>query len=144
MDLTPEMIQKATENAHHEQIYNLEFTIGDIEQLLFADDSFDAIISNCVINHARNKNLAFQEIYGYLKPGGRMVISDAVTKLPLPEVIKNNPAQWAACFGGAVTEWEYLQSIKNAKLQKMEILKRKEYLKNGFDFISLTIRAFKI
>ena len=144
LDLTPEMIKKATENARNEQINYLEFIVGDIEQLLFTDASFDAIISNCVINHASNKKLVYQEIYRILKLGGRMVISDAVTKIPLPEVIKNDPEEWAACFGGAITEWEYLQSIKKAKFLKIEILKRKEYLKNGFDFISLTIRAFKI
>ena len=72
-----------------------------------------------------------------------MVVSDAVTKIPLPEKVKNDPEAWAACFGGAVTEWEYLQIIKNAGFRDIEILKRREYLKNGYDFISLTIKSVK-
>ncbi len=143
LDLTPEMVQKAVENAGVEKVNNIEFAVGNIEELLFEDESFDAIISNCVINHAKNKQLVYQEIHRILRPGGRIVISDATSKLPLPEHIKNDPAQWAACFGGAVTEWEYLQIIKNAGFPKIEILKKREYPKNGYDFISLTIRAFK-
>ena len=114
-----------------------------MEELLFADGSFDAVLSNCAINHARNKRRVFQEIYRVLKPGGRMVISDAATREPLPARIKNDPDQWAACFGGAVTEGEYLEAIRQAGFQPVEVLKRREYVKNGFDFISLTIRARK-
>lgn len=66
-----------------------------------------------------------------------------MTKYPLPESIKNDPVQWAACFGGAITEEEYLNSIKKAGFKAIEILKRREYLKNGYAFISLTIRAYK-
>ncbi|HEX3044388.1 MAG TPA: methyltransferase domain-containing protein [Bacillota bacterium] len=143
LDLTPEMITAAIGNARSQNLGQLQFMIGDIEELLFENESFDAVISNCVINHARDKNRVYQEIYRVVRPGGRFVISDAVTKLPLPERIKNQPEQWAACFGGAVTEWEYLQSIKRAGFDPIEILKRREYLKNGYDFISLTIRAYK-
>ena len=141
LDLTPEMIAKAVENAAREGITNVHFMAGEIERLIFEDQSFDAVISNCAINHARNKTMVFHEIHRILKPTGKMVISDAVSKIPLPEHIKNDPEAWAACFGGAVTEWEYLQSIKTAGFDNIEILKRREYLKNGYDFISLTIRA---
>lgn len=141
LDLTPEMIAKAVENADLAGIRNIHFMVGDIERLIFEDQSFDAVMSNCAINHAHNKTTVFHEIHRILKPTGKMVISDAVSKIPLPEHIKNDPEAWAACFGGAVTEWEYLQSIKTAGFVGIEILKRREYLKNGYDFISLTIRA---
>lgn len=143
LDLTPEMIQTAITNAREAGVRNVQFLTGDMERLLFEDHSFDAVMSNCVINHARDKHLVYREIYRILKPGGKMVISDAVSKIPLPTHIKNDPDAWAACFGGAITEWEYLQSIRQAGFIHIDILKRREYPKNGYDFISLTIGARK-
>jgi hypothetical protein len=71
------------------------------------------------------------------------VVADAVTKNPLPEHVKNDPEAWAQCYGGAVTETEYLNAIQKAGFSEIEILNRREYLKNGYDFISLTIKAVK-
>ena len=90
-----------------------------------------------------NLKKSFQEIFRVLKPNGRFVISDAVTKSPLPIEVKNDPEAWAQCYGGAVTEKEYLKSIISAGFYDVQILKRREYLKNGYDFISLTILASK-
>lgn len=143
LDLTPEMIQTAIIHAREAGVRNVQFLAGDMERLLFEDCSFDVAMSNCVINHARDKGLVYREIYRVLKPGGKMVISDVVSKIPLPVHIKNDPESWAACFGGAITEWEYLQSIRQAGFIDIDILKRREYQKNGYDFISLTIRAQK-
>ncbi len=144
LDLTQAMVEKAVLNAAEQGITNASFVCGDIENLPFEDDSFDAVISNCVINHARDKTRVYREIYRVLKPGGRFVVSDAVTKVPLPESVKNDPEAWAQCFGGAVTEREYFDSIYSAGFDRLEIKNRREYLKNNYDFISLTIQAFKI
>jgi len=143
LDLTSNMLNVAEENAKKQNIANIEFVVGDIENLPFENESFNAAMSNCVINHARDKSRVYQEIHRVLKDGGKFVVSDAVTKSPLPESIKNDPLQWASCFGGAITEKEYLSSIKKAGFKEIEILKRREYLKNGYAFISLTIRAYK-
>lgn len=94
-------------------------------------------MSNCVINHAKDKKAVYDEIFRVLKSGGRFVISDAVTKFPLPLEIKNGPEAWAQCFGGYVTEDEYLDNIRNAGFEKITILKRRDYLKNNYDFTSL-------
>lgn len=143
LDLTPAMIEEAVKNAENEKIENVSFVLGDIENLPFEDQSFDGIISNCVINHARSKKKAYGEIQRVLKPGGRFVVADAVTKEPLPPEVKNDPEAWAQCFGGAITEDEYLESILSAGFHMVTVLNRREYLKNGYDFISLTIKAVK-
>lgn len=143
LDITPAMIEVARSNAEELRVSNVRFMAGDIESLPFKDGSFDAVISNCVINHARDKETVYREIMRVLKEGGRFVVSDAVTRTALPDEIKNDPEAWAQCFGGAVTENEYLESICKAGFDKIAILKRREYLKNGFDFISLTIQATK-
>ncbi|WP_010245026.1 methyltransferase domain-containing protein [Acetivibrio cellulolyticus] len=143
LDITQEMIDVALSNAEGIGISNIWFVKGDIENLPFDERIFDAVISNCVINHAKSKIKVYSEIFRVLKTGGRFVISDAVTKYPLPSEIKNDPEAWAQCFGGAVTEIEYLDSITSSGFKNIEILKRREYIKNGYDFISLTIMATK-
>lgn len=143
LDLTESMVIQAIANATKEKIKNAAFTQGDIENLPFKEEIFDGVISNCVINHARDKNKVYREIHRVLKPNGRFVVADAVTKDPLPAEVKNDPEAWAQCFGGAVTEEEYLDSILTAGFGKVEILNRREYRKNGYDFISLTIKAVK-
>lgn len=143
LDLTSSMIEKARFNAKKMLIENIVFTQGNIEALPYEIQSFDSVMSSCVINHAKSKINAYREIYRVLKTDGKFVISDAVTKIPLPLEVKNDPTAWAECYGGAITEEEYIDSIKSAGFVNIEILKRREYLKNGFDFISLTILAYK-
>ena len=143
LDITPKMIYLAKENAATHNIENVDFVHGSIEDLPFEDNKFDAAISNCVINHAKDKKRVYLEIFRVLKSGGRLVVSDAVTKYPLPPEVKNDPDAWAQCFGGAVTEEEYIESIKSAGFYSIDILKKREYIKNGYDFKSLTIEAYK-
>ncbi|MGE5417859.1 MAG: methyltransferase domain-containing protein [Acidobacteriota bacterium] len=143
LDITSEMLKVAESNARDSQLSNARFITASIEQLPFADSSFNVVISNCVINHALDKSKVYREIHRVLKAGGKFVVSDAVCKQPLPDEIKNDPEQWAACFGGAITEEEYLKSISDAGFYKVFILNRREYMKNGYEFASLTIRADK-
>jgi ubiquinone/menaquinone biosynthesis C-methylase UbiE len=143
LDLTEAMIRQAEDHAVSKGVSNVIFTKGDIENLPFEENLFDGVMSNCVINHARDKNKVYREIYRVLKPDGRFVVADAVTKYPLPPDVKSDPEAWAQCFGGAITEEEYLESILTAGFERVEILNRREYEKNGYDFISLTIKAVK-
>lgn len=143
LDITPAMIDQAKVQAAGTGFQNIDFVHGDIENLPFEDMSFHAVMSNCVINHARSKEAVYKEIYRVLKNNGRFVISDAVTRDPLPESVKNDPQAWADCFGGAVTESEYMDSIKASGFDNVTVLHRREYIKNGYDFISLTILARK-
>lgn len=144
LDLTKSMIDNAVENQKKEGVSNINFVIGDIENLPFSDNSYDVVISNCVINHASSKLTVFKEIYRVLNTNGRFIISDATTKFPLPIEIKKDPRAWAECFGGAITEDEYIETVKCAGFSSIEVLKRREYLKNNFEFISLTLRSYKI
>jgi len=143
LDITPSMLLQAKTQANQAGIRNIDFVHGDIENLPFEDMAFHAVMSNCVINHARSKKAVYKEIHRVLKPGGRFVVSDAATKMPLPDFVKNDPQAWADCFGGAITENEYIDSIHDAGFEEITILHRQEYVKNGYDFVSLTILARK-
>lgn len=143
LDLTPKMVEAANEIAVRENIKNVRFVVGNIEQLPFNENSFDIVVSNCVINHARNKTRVFHEINRVLKIKGIFVISDVMCKYPLPDNIKNDSQQWAGCFGGAVTPEEYLKCIEKAKFISISVVNSREYIKNGYEFISLTIKAGK-
>ncbi len=126
LDMTPEMIAKATENAQRAGAANVEFRLGDAEQMPLPDATADWIISNCVINLAPDKAKVFGEIARVLKPGGRVAISDIVTG-NLPAAIRQGMAAWAACVGGAINEDEYLNTMRSAGLTGVEVLARQTY-----------------
>ena len=94
VDMTPEMIQKAKANAEKLSVSNVEFRLGQIENLPVADSYVDVVISNCVINLSPDKSDVFGEIYRALKPGGRIIISDVLRSGEIPEGLKNNPAAY--------------------------------------------------
>ena len=103
VDMTPDMISKARENARKGSYDNVEFRLGEIEHLPVADGCVDVIISNCVINLSTDKPAVFRESYRALKPGGRLAISDVVATAQLPEEIKNDLKLYSACVSGAST-----------------------------------------
>lgn len=121
VDMTPEMIEKAQENARKVSIANIEFRLGDIENLPVADGSVDVIISNCVINLAPNKNKVFQEAFRVLKPGGRLMVSDIVLTKPLPEFIKNSVAAYIGCVAGASLREDYLRAMREAGFESITV-----------------------
>ncbi|MCX8154069.1 MAG: arsenite methyltransferase [Candidatus Bathyarchaeota archaeon] len=123
VDMTPEMLDKARENCRRGGYKNVEFRLGEIENLPIADNTADVVISNCVINLSPNKQRVFNEAFRVLKPGGRMIISDMVLLKELPEPLKENVQAYIGCVSGAEMKNEYLQLIKNAGFKQVEIIK---------------------
>ena len=122
VDMTPEMIEKARENARKGNYANVEFRLGEIENLPAADNSVDIVISNCVINLAPDKNRVFMEVFRVLKPGGRLMISDMVLLKELPDFIKNSIEAYIGCLSGAIKRDEYIEAIRGAGFQEVSII----------------------
>jgi SAM-dependent methyltransferase len=114
VDMTPEMIALARKNAATVGATNVEFRLGEIEQLPINDASVDVIISNCVINLSPDKDAVFREAFRVLRPGGRLQVSDIVWTKPVPDEVKGDMEAWAGCVAGALQESEYLAKIRSA------------------------------
>lgn len=121
VDMTPEMIEKARKNAEKEDFGNVEFRLGEIENLPVADKSVDIIISNCVINLSSDKKRVFSEAFRVLKPGGRIMVSDIVLEEELPASIKKSISAYVGCLAGAMLKNEYIEVVKNAGFENVRI-----------------------
>lgn len=131
VDMTPEMVEKARENARKSGYENVEFRLGEIENLNIEDNFCDIVISNCVINLSPDKEKAFKEAYRVLKPGGRLMISDIVLLKELPDFIKNSIEAYIGCLSGAILKDDYLQIIKETGFENVEIIDESPF---PFDF----------
>jgi arsenite methyltransferase len=144
VDMTLAMIKKAKDNAKKYGYKNVEFKLGDIENLPIKANSIDMIISNCVINLAPNKLKVFKEAFRVLKKGGRMYISDIVLLKDLNEAQRKNEALIAGCVGGAVLKKEYLDIIKKAGLKVKVLSENKKISKIQYQGIPLESLAAEI
>jgi SAM-dependent methyltransferase len=122
VDMTPEMIERARENARKGSYGNVEFRLGEIENLPVADNSADVAISNCVINLVPDKRKVFKETFRVLKPGGRLMVSDIVLLKELPDFIKDSIEAYIGCLSGAIMRDEYIGAIKAAGFQDVRII----------------------
>jgi SAM-dependent methyltransferase len=133
VDMTPEMIQRATALAATHGYANVEFRLGDIENLPVADASVNAIISNCVVNLSTDKARVFREAHRVLKPGGRLMVSDLVLERPLPEAISQDLDAYGACIAGALLRADYLAAIEAAGFEAVSVVGERRY---GLDMYS--------
>jgi arsenite methyltransferase len=127
VDMTPEMIDKARENARKGKCKNVEFRLGEIENLPVADGTVDVVISNCVINLSPNKKRVFEEAFRVLKPNGRLMVSDIVLLKKLPEIIRKNVQAYVGCISGAEMKDKYLQMIRDAGFHEVKIIEENHF-----------------
>ncbi len=149
VDMTSEMVEMAENNAREGEYKNVEFKLGEIENLPIEDGSIDLIISNCVINLTPDKSVAYNEAFRVLKPGGRILVSDLVTEGHIPEEIRKNFQAWTECIAGAMKKQDYLDVIADAGFKDVEIVEARYYTEPKMDerlvgkIVSLQIKAFK-
>lgn len=144
VDFTKEMLEVAETNRKKLKLQNASFLEGTIENLPIEDNSVDVLISNCTINHAKDKAKVYSEIFRVLRPGGRFIVSDVLADQKLPDEVVNDPAAWAGCYGGAIPKDEYFDSIQSTGFTELEVLEFSEpYQKGGVNVRSLTIRSYK-
>jgi arsenite methyltransferase len=122
VDMTPQMLDKARENASKGNFENVEFRLGEIENLPIADNTANIIISNCVINLSPDKERVFQEAFRILKPGGRLMVSDIVLLGALPDALRDSIQAYVGCIAGAVMKDDYLNAIGKAGFQDVKIM----------------------
>jgi arsenite methyltransferase len=127
VDMTPEMVDRARENARKNGVANVEFRLGEIENLPVADSSVDVIISNCVINLSTDKPRVFREAFRVLRPGGRVMVSDLVLRKPLPAAIRGSIEAYVACIAGALVKDDYLAAIRDAGFEDVAIVQEKGF-----------------
>ncbi len=121
VDMTPEMVFKARENAAKSGFDNVSFRLGEIEHLPVPDGTVDVIISNCVINLSADKRMVFKDACRVLKPGGRLAVSDVVAIAPMPESMKKDLELWAGCGAGALLLDDLRGMIADAGFDRIDV-----------------------
>ena len=143
IDMTPEMIEKARQNAKNAGAKNVDFRLGEIEAMPVEGESVDWIISNCVICLSPDKNKVFEEAYRVLKPGGKLVVSDMVAN-NMPEWARAAVSVWVRCISGALPEDQYLDSIRQAGFENVRVLSKSAYAKmRRVEISSVKVEAVK-
>jgi SAM-dependent methyltransferase len=127
LDMSDEMMLLAQRNAAKARVCNVAFIKGDMESIPLPRESVDVIISNCVVNLVPDKARALREAYRVLRPGGRLSISDIVTRTVVPPHLKNDLTAWAACIGGALSEAEYRGHLEAAGFVDIQLERDREY-----------------
>jgi SAM-dependent methyltransferase len=137
LDMTDEMLALANENKRKAGVENVEFLKGEIENIPLPDDSVDVIISNCVINLSADKDRVLREALRVLKPGGRLAVSDVVTRGEMLPEIRQSVLLWVGCVAGALEENEYRTKLASAGFEKIEIEPTRVYrVEDAREFLS--------
>ena len=121
VDMTPEMLEKARANAKESGVENVEFRLGEIENIPVADNAVDVVISNCVINLSADKPRVFQEVYRVLKPGGRIAVSDIALLKELPRKTQESIEAYVGCVSGALTVDTLQNTVEASGLRDVSI-----------------------
>lgn len=162
VDFTPSMVAKADVNMQKLGYKNVEFLLGDIDNLPLQENRVDVVISNCVLNLVPDKAAAFSEMYRVIKPGGHFCVSDIVLKGELPDAFREDAVMWAGCVSGAEQKEDYLEGIRKAGFSNVEVKKEKQvtlpdellvkyldesqlkaYRESGTGVFSITVTGYK-
>ena len=141
VDMTKAMIKQATANAKKGEFKNVEFRLGEIENLPVDDGSVDLVISNCVINLSTDKKKVFKEAFRALRPNGRIMISDMVLLKELPSFIRKSVKAYAECLGGAILKDQYLGAIREAGFKEIKVVNETRYPAEYIDLEDPDVRA---
>jgi arsenite methyltransferase len=137
LDMTDEMLALANDNKRKAGIDNVEFLKGEIEHIPLPDNSVDVIISNCVINLSADKDSVLREAFRVLKPGGRLAVSDVVTRGDMLPEIRKNVLLWVGCVAGALEESEYRSKLASAGFEQIELEPTRVYrIEDAREFLS--------
>ncbi|MFK5856066.1 MAG: arsenite methyltransferase [Bacteroidota bacterium] len=126
LDMTEAMVDKAIENNQKLGYNNIEFILGEIENIPLADNSIDVVVSNCVMNLVPDKTKAYSEVYRVLVPKGHFSISDIVLGGDIPDSIRNAAEMYAGCVSGALSKVDYIQSINDAGFSNVKVVKERQ------------------
>ena len=126
VDMTPEMIIQARQNAVKADVDNVEFRQGYIEEMPVEDNTVDVLISNCVINLSPDKPAVFREAFRVLRPGGRVAVSDIVLTDPLPEIVADNIAAYVGCVAGASLLEDYLGYLREVGFEEIHVTESRQ------------------
>lgn len=146
VDMTPEMVAKARQNADKLGFTNVEFRLGEIESLPVETGAVDVILSNCVLNLVPEKEAAFAEMCRVLRPGGRFCISDVVTRGDLSDEVRRSAELYAGCVSGALGEGDYLNLLREAGFANVRVATEKLLRAPGVDagvLVSITVLGTK-
>ena len=121
LDMTDEMLDLARENQRKAGVENVEFLKGEIEHIPLPDNSVDVVISNCVINLSADKDRVLREAFRVLKPGGRVAVSDVVTRGQIPPLVRQNILLWVGCIAGALEDHEYVGKLAKAGFDGIDV-----------------------
>ena len=131
IDIAEGMIQKAEANLAKFDVSNARILQSELESLPLDTQSVNLVISNCTINHAKDKNAVWNEVFRILKPGGRFVVSDIYAGSAIADEYRNDPVAVSECWAGAVTRAEYLEMLENAGFVNIRILEESELYEKG-------------
>jgi ubiquinone/menaquinone biosynthesis C-methylase UbiE len=144
VDIADGMLESARRKAERLGVHNARFVKSELEKIGLDDEVADFVISNCTINHARDKQAVWKQIFRILKPGGRFVVSDIYANAEVPEEYRNNPALVAECWAGAATRDEYLQTVLRTGFVNIEIVEESlPYDKGEIQVASITLAGMK-
>ena len=145
IDMTEDMIELARSNASRLGLGNVDFHLAEMEDTPLEDGTVDAIISNCVINLATDKDLVFREAYRILRPGGRLMVSDLVKVDEIPQDEAEDTANWVSCLAGTEMRGVYIGRIEAAGFTQVQVVSSAPWSDEGWrsNIHSMNIRAVK-